>query len=80
MAWSTAAKPCAVSTLAGRCIVITKYWPACSPASLQNGGAVKRPMFASKVSIIVLPTKKMRSSPTPARRRFWLATSLVVKK
>jgi hypothetical protein len=27
----------------------------------------------------VLPTKKMRSSPTPARRRFAFATSLVVK-
>jgi hypothetical protein len=33
MALSTAAKPCAVSTLAGRCIVITKYWPAWRPRS-----------------------------------------------
>ena len=36
-------------------------------------------MFASRVSIMVLPTKKMRASSTPARRRLALACSLVVK-
>ena len=36
-------------------------------------------MFAINVSIMVLPTKKIRSSPTPDRRRFLFAVSLVVK-
>ena len=69
------------STFAGRCIVITKYWPARRPQlDPRTPAGEAAAVFASSVSIIVLPTKKMRSSATPAWRRFWLATSLVVKK
>ena len=39
----------------------------------------KRPSSATSVSIIVLPTKCMRSSPTPSARRFSIASSLCRK-
>jgi hypothetical protein len=46
---------------------------------IQKHGGCSRSKLASKESIMVLPTKKIRSSPTPAVRRLALAKALVMK-
>lgn len=56
------------------------YFPSSRPSSSAQAGFCKRGRLAVRVSIITLPTKKIRSSLTPAWRRFSPASSEVVKK
>ena len=68
------------STSAGRCRVTSSVArPARRRAARPSPSPRKRPSSATRVSIIVLPTKCMRSSATPSARRFSIASSLCRK-
>ena len=70
--------PRAVSTLAGRWSVATAYGPSGRGRRAQRRRRNGRGS-PSSVSIIGLPTKCMRSSGTPSRRRLSIASGLVTK-
>ena len=68
MAFSSPSNCCSPSTFAGRCRVTTKYRFGSSASELHQAGGRKRGSCFNNVSIMVLPTKKIRSSVIPARR------------
>ncbi len=68
------------STSAGRCRVTSRNPPGSTPSRRRPRRRRKRSSSATRVSIIVLPTKCIRSSAIPSARRFSIASSLCRKR
>ncbi len=68
------------STSAGRCRVTRTYLRGSRSNSSQTSSSRAAPTLASSVSIIVLPTKRIRVEGTPSRARFSNASGECVRR